>query len=280
VVGADLFGYEKIGSVYPNHYKNCIFEKFVSQMENNYYNCYVSYSHGKGSELKSQGNKPPKMASVASSSRFCYLALRTGAELLGGSGNVVFEHECPIDGVKGTAPQMDAYIEKENMFVEVKCHEIFDVHKTALSKQYFELLFGKTNDFGFDYIPKENMSDYEIDEKSNEFEIPFKKMGIQQPEMLDVKQFICHLLGVRCHKKQDEKATLVYLFFKPKVATETEQNEIDAIFKKLALEIKTLFNNNAVENFIKKNNITLKAVAEYSEVMSPLTSENIIYLYP
>lgn len=55
------------------------------------------------------------MASVASSSRFCFLALKDGANAFGGTGEVVFEHECKINGISGIAPQLDAYIPNENM---------------------------------------------------------------------------------------------------------------------------------------------------------------------
>ena len=68
--GVDLFGYNNTHSLYYNNYS---FEKFVNQMLNDYPNHYYKYSRGKGSELKPQGNTPPKMASVASSSRFCCL---------------------------------------------------------------------------------------------------------------------------------------------------------------------------------------------------------------
>ena len=277
--GVDLFGYNNTHSLYYNNY---IFEKFVNQMLNDYPNHYYKYSRGKGSELKPQGNTPPKMASVASSSRFCYLALRNGATALGGYGNVEFEHECRIDGITGTAPQMDAYIKNGNIFVEAKCHEIFDAHKITLSKQYFDLLFGESNDFGLEYIPQKKMSDYGFVEKGNEFELPFDKMGIYQPKMLDFKQMICHLMGIRSHKQQEETATLIYMFFKPKASTKEQNDEINAEFVKLTNEITTIFGSNVspINRFAKKNNIKLKAVAQYAEVMSPLTVENLIQLYP
>ena len=169
-LGLDLFGY-LCGNLYPNHYNNCSFANFTLQMMNNYPKHYEKYNLGKGSELKPQGTKPPKMASVASSSRFCYLALRNGAMALGGSGDVDFEHSCPVFGIRGTPPQMDAYIKNENIFVEVKCHEIFDFHKIKLSSQYYDLLFGDSSDFDFHYKPAD---------AKKEFEIPRSEFGLKK----------------------------------------------------------------------------------------------------
>ena len=93
---------------------------------------------------------------------------------------------------------------------------------------------------------------------------------------------ICHLLGIRSHKQPNEKATLVYLFFKPKVFKEEQRREIDTLFQALQKEIETVFggNNSPIRKFAEENHIQLKAIAQYSEVMSPLTEENRIVLFP
>ena len=275
--GIDLFGYEINDRNYPNYYSACAFANFVNQMMNNYPEHYKSYSEGEGNELIPKrgryGFYPPKMASVASSSRFCYLALRNGAAALVGSGDVEFEHPCPISEIKGgTPPQMDAYIKNENVFIETKCHEIFDSHKVILKRKYFDLLFGQDNDFGF--ATRQESYDESLEISLSEFGIDKKSTRV------DIKQLICHLFGIKSHKQQKEPATLVYLFFKPKASTESQQQEIDEVFNELSKEIKTVFDSAPIQSFTKKNNIQLKAVAEYSDVMLPLTNENIIQLYP
>lgn len=270
--GIDFFGYSIANKNYPNYYCAGAFSNFVHQMLSEYPFHYQKYAFGKGSELKQNGITPPKMGSVASSSRFCYLALRNGANALGGSGEVEFEYACPIDKIKGgTPPQIDAYIKNENIFVEVKCHEIFDKHNVKLSAQYYDLLFGEDCDFSFSYKPLN---------KTNEITLPKNEFGLTDNQnMFDIKQLICHLLGIKFHKENYQPATLVYLFFKPKAATEKEQNEINKLFVELENEIKNIFNSKPIKNFITKNNIKLKAVAQYSEVMNALTNENIISLY-
>ena len=277
--GVDLFGYGINDRNYPNYYSACAFADFINQMTNHYPEHYKSYSEGEGNELIPKkgryGLLPPKMASVASSSRFCYLALRNGAVALGGSGDVEFEHACHISEIKGgTPPQMDAYIKNENIFVEAKCHEIFDSHKVILKSKYFDLLFGQDNDFGF-------ASRQKSDDRC--FEISLLEFGIdKKTTRFDIKQLICHLLGIKSHNSQKEPATLVYLFFKPKASTESQQKEIDEVFDDLTNEIKTIFGSESspIKKFAEKNKITLKAVAQYAEIMSPLIIENTIRLYP
>lgn len=273
--GVDLFGYLINGRKYQNYYSAFVFDDFVNQMNKNHHDHYESYSEGQGNELIPKkgkyGLQPPKMASVASSSRFCYLALRKGVTALGGSDNVEFEHECRITGVEGVSPQMDAYIKNENIFVEVKCHEIFDSHKVVLKNKYYGLL--------------DKSSAFELSEakavNDESFEIPLSFFGISKKSTrFDIKQLICHLLGI-ASESNGKPATLVYLFFKPKASTESQQKEIEEVFDELTIEINTLFGNqnSPIKKFAEQNKITLKAVAQYAEVMSPLTSKNLITLY-
>ena len=122
--GEKAFGYMVFENpkVYNVYYSKREFEVFKEEMKSLYPDAYQAFFDGKGSELKEHigryGFMPPKMASVASSSRFCYLALRNGAKALGGTGSVIFEHECRIAdlGIYCNAPQLDAYIKNENIF--------------------------------------------------------------------------------------------------------------------------------------------------------------------
>jgi len=278
-IGEDVFGYkvsETDKPPYKNYYNNDTFQLFVEEMQTPLYvDIYNSYNDGKGGELYEKNGRygmlPPKMASVASSSRFCYLALRNGAEGIGGSGTVKFEYECRINGVTGTAPQLDAYVPNENIYVEAKCHEIFDSHKIEMKEKYWDSIYGEKNDFGFEVI--ENNWD-------ETFKIPLSVFGINKSNsMFDIKQFLCHLLGISSQKKENDSATLVYLFFKPKTKNDIDQKEIDKVFDDLQEEIITVFNSIPIQNFIKNNTIKLRAIAEYSDVMESLNNENVITLF-
>lgn len=271
----DSLGYE-LWKNYDLYYSKEEFEKFKNEMETKYPLAYQSFGAGKGGEFEEHskcGKKtPPKMASIASSSRFCYLALRDGAQALGGNTKAEFEFPCEIEGVKGTPPQLDAYIPSENIFVEAKCHEIFDRHKMNMKKAYWNFLFGEDNDFGL------SVREYN---GGAEFEIPISEFDADMDTMFDVKQFLCHLLGVSSKTKSLGKnsAKLVYIFFKPDCHDKITQDEIDEVFQKLQKEIKRIFESVPVKNFIIKNNIVLEAVAEKSITMQALTTENIEYLY-
>ena len=275
VIGENNFGY-MLSKKYENYFSQEAFAAFIEEMKSDrYHSAFCSYSTGKGSELREQtgryGITPPKMASVASSSRFCYLALRDGATGLGGSGIVAFEHECRIQGIDGTAPQLDAFIPNENMYVEAKCHEIFDAHRIVMKNKYWDKLFGIDNAFHLPNSPKVQAEAFEIGLET--FRI--SKSGT----MFDIKQFLCHLMGIASQKEEEKPAKLVYLFFKPKLDSSEEKNEIDKVFSELQNEIAAIFNSPPIRSFTEKNNIQLTAAAEYAKIMESLSSQNMITLF-
>ena len=275
-IGKASFGYCIGEKVYENYYSADAFKSFIKDMKKKYKDAFAAYDDGAGGELEKKrgryGLMPPKMASVASSSRFCYLALRDGAKVFDSNSEASFEHECAIDGIaSGTAPQLDAYIPDREIYIEAKCHEIFDSHKVIMKEKYWECIYGEGNPFGME--PKER-------ESADKFEIPLSVFGIDDKKgtMFDIKQFLCHLLGIASRKDKLKEATLVYLFFKPKSVKRELTQEIDEVFDELRGEIKRLFESAPIKKFTSENNIELMAVAEYSEVMEALTKDNIIDL--
>ncbi len=271
MLGNGSFGYAIAGRPYDVYYNREAYKKFIAEMQSAKYNkFYNQYNRGKGSELIGTDNRPPKMASVASSSRFCYLALRDGCEQFSNSTNIIFEYGCRIKGVQATA-NLDAYLPEEKIYFEVKCHEIFDNHENILSKSYWKLLYGQENDFGFPYAECPQITKFQF--KLSDFGVEKRKARF------DVKQLLCHLLGIASQKDKSTPAKLVFLFFKPKMDLESEQRQVDAVFKELKDEIKSIFSSKPIQNFTGKNNIKLSAIAEYSKVMEPLSKENIIVLY-
>ena len=274
VNGRTAFGYE-LSKTYENYYSKSVFKSFLEEMQQPcYMDSFERYENGKGSELKEQhgryGKTPPKMASVASSSRFCYLALRDGAQCLGSKEPVQFEHECRIKGISGTAPQLDGYIPDGNIYFEAKCHEIFDNHKIKMKAQYWDYLYGHNNEFGFAPIEKTD---------GVEFEIPLSVFGINKEySMFDIKQFLCHLLGIVSNKEKEESATLVYMFFKPLTDSALIQRQIEEVFKRLEDEIENLFDSSPIREFIKCNNIKIVAIAEFAKIMEPLRTQNMIIM--
>ena len=255
-----------------NYYSSKAFLEFVKEMENNYPNAHKSYKNGSGSELLSKDSNPPKMASVASSSRFCYLALRDSTSALGSIGTATFEARCPIKGVKNATANLDAYIQDTNTYIEAKCQEIFDTHQLKTRVPYWDCIYGTNNDISFNLPITQTKP---IDTGKNHFDIPLNALGLKDIHRFDFKQFLCHLLGIASNSP-NRPSTLIYLFFKPENIK--YQASINEVFTDLSKEIRTVFENVYIQNFCQKHGITLKAVAEFSETMEALTSENIEYL--
>lgn len=274
--GFGPFGYELNNKPYSMYYDREAFAAFKDEMEHCYSQHYNQYINGQGSELK-ETSTPPKMASVASSSRFAYLALRDGAQAIGGTDYVEFEHECRIQGIRGTAPQLDAYTADENgnpIYVEVKCHEIFDQHKIELKAAYWENIYGEKNAFGFPAKKAEK--------DSATFDIPLDQFGITRDHsMMDIKQLLCHLMGIASQKEQKQPATLVYLFFKPAI-TGRHQTILHGAFDQLTWEIDCIFNSRPIKTFCFVHKIDLKVIVEEAATMERLTANNIGHMreYP
>ena len=256
---------------YTNYYNDTAFSEFCNDMKTNYPKAYDAYKNGPGKELDKRPPAPAKMASVASSSRFCYLALRDGAEALGLKGTPVFEKPCPIKGlIPLTNANPDAFFEENYTYFEVKCHEIFDPQKTFKDK-YKSLFLNNYKTFA---IKKEQFNPIE---GPDDFILDLFGDKLATIKRFDYKQLICHLMGIASNKDTNTKATLIYLFFKPKSAKYTV--ELENLFDELEHEIHMVFDNKHIRSFIKKNNIQLEAYAECDYIMQALNKDNIIELY-
>lgn len=274
---------------YPLYYNKTAFDNFMKEMQTLYPQSYLKYAGnsnatqnkgGAGSELVEKpgryGLTPPKMASVASSSRFCYLALRNGTDALVEnkfitSKNVEFEKECRIF-TTGTAPQLDAFITDSefNIYIEAKCHEIFDSHKITLKNKYWEY-------FENDAVLCKALEGIKKDDE--DFTLPLSLFGIEaSSSCFDIKQLICHLLGIK-EQEKGKKAKLIYLFFEPIAENDEDSGLVDYIFDKLSSEIKLIFESVIIKDFCSANNIELVAIKEKSRIMEPLTTNNMFKIY-
>jgi hypothetical protein len=114
---------------------------------------------------------------------------------------------------------------------------------------------------------------------SDSFVVSLSKFDIvKESPRFDVKQFVCHLLGIKEHQN-GKKAKLVYMFFKP-ISKDKETAElIDSVFKELKEEIEAIFKCGVIKEFCKNNNIDLMAIAQESKTMKKLDSANVIKLY-
>src|SRR5574344_367368 len=179
---------------------------------------------GKGNEIQSRA-----FFSVASSCRFavaCFTELcgehLEVANQIGGvqikADSFKMEKECGIKHIGGYAPQMDVFFETEGMatyFFEVKCHELFDRHSLKdLSYQYGKKYFRGYSEEKL-ISPSDTLFAHWDKSKGNVNLRP-QDFGIEGNIIdFDLKQFICHLLGVISYRKEhnDGEINFYYLFY-------------------------------------------------------------------
>ena len=203
-----------------------------------------AYENGGGKELEERCWKgvwvPPKMAAYASSSLFVYDLLKRT--------DVIFEQKLPTS-IPRSISNMDAFYLRRNVFIEAKCHEIYDspspTYKTAY-KGFYEKLADQT---GFMYHPEEERNDSAISFSLDDSPVT----------QFDIKQIIAHTLGIanacrngvmidgrREKLNLNSDITLIYLLYNPRELKRTlsdeEWNEIEVAY------------NNEVD-FIKKHHL-------------------------
>lgn len=225
------------GKVYDTYFSNEFGKTVISSLSND---IYEAYKNGKGNEFDNG-----KFFSVASSSRF---AVASFSESRNGSlhyiqkfegesiQNIQFEYPLKIDGITGTPPQMDVYIKtSKETFVEVKCHEIFDESSHSiikLSSQYKKnSLFKEILEH---YKIEPDKRTYEIDNKGNSIKILLTRNHfniLSKTARFDLKQFLCHLMGIVSKTNQDENKQFIYLFYK------NTDVEFDHVYEELEEEI-------------------------------------------
>ncbi len=211
-------GYTVNGKTYSNYMDNVSWEKFVNEMKKEKPAAYRRYGNGGGKELEEHkigaNIYPPKMASFGSSSRMIY-------NLAKNTEGFFFEEKLPT--VVGGMANLDGFMETTDkcIFVEAKCREPYS-SKTSVIDRAYETLY--------DFISNSaktklvcNIADLKDPEKNK------KKMNVTflydgtEIHHFDLKQMICHLLGV-AHEflvsNTDNKQTdFIYLLFNPKLIT-------------------------------------------------------------
>lgn len=220
-----------------------------------------AYKNGGGSELLKRKNTPPKMAHIASSSRFIYETFKlnqyekllTITNTINNNGKFYFEYKLPIR--KGTNKEiatanMDgAYIynsDKSGIFIEAKCHELFDTHTITFSYSYF--LEG--------YLTGKDKLSLQLNENLLRFKIKKSAFGFDKTHKyiyFNIKKFLCDLFELT--KSESSNKELVYYYNKENIIKMKHKN-------KLQKQIEIFINSHYISSFLKRNNITIKFIED------------------
>lgn len=230
---------------YENYLENDCWKSLYNDMDkNHHHSAFVRYGNGGGKELEEHisgdHTYPPKMASFGSSSRMIY-------NLAKDVSGFFFEEKLPttvggmanLDGFKETTAKC--------LFVEAKCREPYSKKSNEVERKYqnlYEFISGSSKTTVTCIVsdladPKKNATKMNVKFKSRSTEM----------NHFDMKQMICHLLGIATAflngKYNVKKIEFLYLLFNPNLI-ETDSKEIIDSYKKTcdeckSIDFKTLF---------------------------------------
>ena len=227
------------GKAYENYMSKEKWEAFLKDMKKEH---LIAYVQGYGNEISEKqgryGIYPPKMASYGSSSRMIYKLLKTVE-------GIHFEKQLPTK-VGGTA-NLDGYLQRgeTEIFIEAKCREIYTKHANIDIKEvYNEVLEAiSKSDNAFQYTTKKKET------KTGYLNYSFSYGGTPI-ERFDIKQLICHFLGIAANyiknKSAKNKICFIYLIYNPE---DFNIEELDKVYKRHKMEI-DLFKMNDLFNAI------------------------------
>ena len=190
------------GPTYENYLSKEAWEAYVAGMSQAHYS---QYDDGNGGEVRPKNGRPPKMASVASSSRMIYQLSRNVP-------GFIFEKKLPT--MVGGEANLDGYLEQENtrIFVEAKCREPYGHKAIQTIKRNYKPVYSYLRD----KMPRVFSCVME-DLPDDEMRTVFFCRG-ELVSGFDIKQMICHMLAVanECLRSEAEKQILfLYLLFDP-----------------------------------------------------------------
>lgn len=201
----------------------------------------IQYDGGGGGELSEKNGNPPKMAAFASSSRMIYTLSAVKKKIKG------FRFEEKLPTTVGGQANMDGYLNRGDryIFVEAKCREPYDHQAKQKIKQVYRDVYAYLQEKMPEIFTCEMEDIPEIDDKNpkREMNVTFQCCGVKVSHF-DIKQMICHLLGVATKILTPEKVSkavfpnvdsilFLYLLYNPtnlKMDDRTERSEIMRVY--------------------------------------------------
>lgn len=219
---------------YPNYIENNCWNEFKKEMEKSNPVAFRMYGAGGGKELDERkiGKHicPPKMASFGSSSRMIFNLLKKKEK-----DGFLFEQKLPT--TVGGKANLDGFMMTDDkcIFVEAKCREPYTAKDSLVSIKYQPL---------YEFISESSETDVvcRIPDSDNEknMEVIFMA-GNTEIQCFDIKQMICHLLGVATAFLKGEfepkKIDFIYLLFNPNlIEIKDGKEEIHRIYEQTCNE--------------------------------------------
>ena len=197
-------GYITGKGTYDSYMSNEAWEGYLSGMSAQH---RAQYGDGSGGELKEKNGRPPKMAAFASSSRMTYLLSK---DIPG----FVFEKQLPT--VIGGIANLDGYWEGNGRytFVEAKCREPYSHTSPQVIKENYRNLYAYLQDV----LPGVFSCTMEEIHATANMRVAFYCCG-KEVVHFDIKQMLCHLLGVAnkllTENACDKPVLFLYLLYDP-----------------------------------------------------------------
>lgn len=224
---------DKSKKFYETYMTNKEWDEFEDAMKNNTFqpNAHEEYGKGGGDELTEKNGRPPKMASYGSSSRMIYNLSRNKAD---------FHYEEKLSTSVGGQANLDGFYDDEEgnryVFVEAKCREPYSNKSNSVSIAYKKL---------YEYINIKTAGSIKINmdlSKCGRYMNVKYFAGNEKLERFDMKQMICHLLGIATgllggtlKRKQTD---FIYLLYDPTdLEIESDiKTEIERIYERTCYE--------------------------------------------
>lgn len=197
-------GYLTENGNYDSYMSNEAWGAYLSAMDPKH---RMQFDDGSGGELKEKNGRPPKMASFASSSRMAYKCSK-------GIRNFAFEKQ--LSTVIGGTANLDGYWEGngKHIFVEAKCREPYSHKSPEIIRQNYKDLYI----FLQDQLPDMFSVTMEDIPGTRDMRVAFTCRG-KEVIHFDMKQMLCHLLGVAnrmmLDRVIDKHILFLYLLYNP-----------------------------------------------------------------
>lgn len=219
-------GYVSGGKEYETYMTNTEWEAFLNAMPSRTHDEFVA---GGGGELEEKNGRPPKMACYGSSSRMIYMLSRDKAG---------FHFEKKLATTVGGTANIDGFFEDDHryIFVEAKCHEPYSAKNISVSKSY-EKLYRFINDSMAGNVK----IDMKISKCGRYLDVEYFSDG-ERLEHFDLKQLICHLLGIAGGilkgELESKQIDFIYLLYDPTELplSDKARDAVNAVYERTCYE--------------------------------------------